>query len=435
MDNAVQRTLLAPWPQVYDSELRGGGDGRSHMICSSGRRFKLHTSLVVCVALVACSSTPKRKPVPPELYGQAEWLKGKAIRAYGEEPSQEFLEDMVSAGNAMREERTRYLDANGEISVLALSGGGSDGAFSAGLLNGWTASGTRPVFVQVTGVSTGALIAPMAFLGEAYDEALKDAYTNVTSKDIYAERSTLDVVTGTDAVADSTPLQRIIEKQIGPKEIEAIATEHRRGRRLYIGTTNMDARRFVVWNIGAIANTDHPDRLTLVRKILLASASIPIMFPPVYFDVTANGETYDEMHGDGGVVSHVFFTGLLFSVPQVLAGLEDDQDIAPLNLYVVRNGQLRHHYQPIEEPSLGPIAATTISTMIRAQGLGDLLRIYLLTKDQLNYRLAYIPHDFTPRSEGQFDKDEMNRLYQLGYHLAKDGYKWQAGFPQLERSQ
>ncbi len=403
------------------------------MICGRDRWSSLRAALVVSVLLTACSSTPTRRPVPPELYGQVEWLKGKAIRAFGEEPSQEFLEDMITAGNALRQERTRYLDANGEISVLALSGGGSDGAFSAGLLNGWTASGTRPVFLQVTGISTGALIAPLAFLGEEYDDVLKDGYTNITSEDVFEKRSALEVVTGSDAVADSTPLQRILEKQIGQKEIDAIAAEHRRGRRLYIGTTNMDARRFMVWNIGAIANTDHPDRLVLIRKILLASASIPIMFPPVYFDVTANNETYDEMHADGGVVTHVFFTGLLYSIPQVLAGL-DGKRTPPLNLYIVRNGQLRHHYQPVEKPSIGPIAATTVSTMIRAQGLGDLLRIYHFTKDQLNYRLAYIPHDFTPRSEGQFDRDEMNRLYQLGYHLAKDGYKWQEGFPMMERS-
>src|SRR5262249_6152797 len=153
---------------------------------------------------------------------------------------------------------------------LAISGGGDNGAFGAGLLNGWTRAGTRPTFKLVTGVSTGALIAPFAFLGPAYDETLKMIYTSVSLKDIATERWILDVFFG-DAMADTAPLAALVKRTVTQEVLDAIAAEYAKGRMLLIGTTNLDARRAVVWNVTEIAATHRPDALDLVHKILLAS--------------------------------------------------------------------------------------------------------------------------------------------------------------------
>src|SRR5262245_3904543 len=188
---------------------------------------------------------------------------------------------------------------------LAISGGGENGAFAAGLLNGWTEAGTRPEFSLVTGVSTGALSAPFAFLGPAYDQQLKEVYTTITAKDVMEARGIFAAIWN-DAMADSAPLQNLVAKYVTEDMLKAIAVEYRKGRGLFIITTNLDARRRVVWNIGKIAEYGTPEALELVRKILVASAAIPGAFPPMMFDVEANGVKYQEMHVDGGASNQVF---------------------------------------------------------------------------------------------------------------------------------
>ena len=188
---------------------------------------------------------------------------------------------------------------------LAVSGGGANGAYGVGILLGWTAAGTRPEFALVTGISTGALIAPFAFLGPEYDARLKEAYTSMTTKDIAKPRSALGTL-NSDAATDTAPLKAHIARYVDQEVIDAIAREFRRGRRLFIGTTNLDAIRPVFWNIGYIAVSGRPDAGDLIRTILLASASIPAVFPPQYIPVEAGGKRYDEIHVDGGAVAQAF---------------------------------------------------------------------------------------------------------------------------------
>ena len=179
------------------------------------------------------------------------------------------------------------------------------GAFGAGLLIGWTKAGTRPEFNMVTGVSTGALSAPFAFLGSDYDEQLKAIYTTISTKDVVAERGFTDIIFN-DAMADTEPLRNLLAKFITADVVEAIGEEHKKGRRLFVGTVNIDAGRSVIWNLGAIANSDRPDKIELLHKVLRASASIPVAFPPVIFTVEKNGKNYEEIHVDGGTGSQVF---------------------------------------------------------------------------------------------------------------------------------
>jgi len=221
--------------------------------------------------------------------------------------------------------------------MLSLSGGGDNGAFGAGLLVGWTAHGDRPKFKLVTGVSTGALIAPLVFLGPEYDAALTDVYTNIDPSKIYEKRFVLAALTE-DALSDTTPLYETISRFIDATMIAKIAAEYEKGRLLLIQTTDLDAGRPVQWNIGAIAASGNPRALDLIRHILLASASIPAAFPPVMFDVEANGKPYQEMHVDGGAVSQAFLIppSVNLRVARARTGYQRKGVVA----YIIRNSRL-----------------------------------------------------------------------------------------------
>jgi predicted acylesterase/phospholipase RssA len=192
-----------------------------------------------------------------------------------------------------------------EHDYLVLSGGGGNGAFGAGLLAGWTAHGSRPEFQIVSGVSTGALIAPFAFLGPAYDGTLRDVYTRYSTEDLVESRSLLSIVRG-DAALSTARLRALIAHYLDDAVIAAIAAEGARGRSLFVGTTNLDAGRPVVWDITRIAAHGTPAARELIYDVILASTAIPGAFPPVMIQVEAHGLRYDEMHVDGGVTSQLF---------------------------------------------------------------------------------------------------------------------------------
>lgn len=196
------------------------------------------------------------------------------------------------------------LNAGHQFSILALSGGGEHGAFGAGLLCGWSESGRRPTFDVVTGVSTGALMAPFAFLGSAYDQRLKALYTEVSFHSILSG-SPLTGLFG-EAFTISRPLQRVIARQVDQSMLADVAAAHRQGRRLFVVTTNLDAQRAVLWNMGAIAASGQQSSLDLFRKVILASACVPGLFDPVLIESEANGRRFKEMHVDGGTAFALF---------------------------------------------------------------------------------------------------------------------------------
>jgi predicted acylesterase/phospholipase RssA len=196
------------------------------------------------------------------------------------------------------------------------------------------------MFKLVTGISTGALIAPFAFLGPDYDEKLKSAYTTIESKDVFKFRSLFNIP-GNESFAETDPLADMVESFITVELLRDVAKEHMRGRRLYIGTTDMDAQRLVIWNMGAIAVSERPNNLEIFQKVLLASASIPGVFPPVYFEVEVDGQRYDEMHTDGGTITQVFFHyGILDLVAAVKEGGMKTPGLVRSNIYIIRNGKL-----------------------------------------------------------------------------------------------
>jgi hypothetical protein len=343
-------------------------------------------------------------------------------------------ENLISRVNlaGMPNVRTGYFQYNPDIrksiadscdcSFLALSGGGANGAFGAGVLCGWTQSGTRPNFQIVTGISTGALIAPFAFLGPDYDDKLKKGYTTIESENIFKPRGPWGILEMflNESYAETKPLENLIKQLITEKEIAAIAKEYAKGRRLYIGTTNLDLQEFIIWDMGAIAASNNTESLTIFRKVMLASASIPGAFPPVYFDVETGGEKYDEMHVDGGVMVQVFEYGLLFETLKT-SGIRLNK---PCSIYVIMNNKIEPEYEPIPRDSL-KIIDRSLSTLMKANSWIDLNRIYnLAQKDGVVFNYTSIQENYIPLDKTPFSKTEMNKLFTIGFDLAKNGPVW-----------
>jgi hypothetical protein len=306
------------------------------------------------------------------------------------------------------------------VNFLALSGGGDDGAFGAGVLCGWTARGTRPEFDVVTGVSTGALTAPFAFLGPRYDAALKDVFTQSNTKDI-AVLHPMRGLLGGDSLASNAPLAKVIAHYVDEAFLAEVAEEHRKGRRLLIGTTNLDAERPVIWNMGEIAASGRPEALDLFRKVLLSSAAIPAVFPPGFIEVSAGGATYDEMHVDGGATREVFLVPTQFMAKTVDRRLGID----PIRrAYIIRNGRVAPEYKAVKARTLS-IAGRAVSSLIKSQGVGDLNELYMFARrNGIDYNLAYIPADFPDTSTQAFDPVYMTKLFDIGFNAGRAGYPW-----------
>ena len=277
---------------------------------------------------------------------------------------------------------------------------------------------------MVTGVSTGALTAPFAFLGEEYDVQLKTVYTTLDTSRVFFRRSIFAIIRG-DSVADNTPLLRMLEEYVDDEMIAAIAREYRKGRSLFIGTTNLDAGRGVIWNIGRIADTGHPDVRELIHQIMLASAAIPGVFPPAYIKVQSpDGTIYDEMHVDGGTSSQMFLYPARLNWAELVQILQVE---GVPTAYVIRNSSLESQYKPVRA-RLTDIAGKSVSTLIRTQGVGDAFRIAALAnRDGVDLNLTWIPAE-APKNPGSeiFDSQYMTGLFEYGYQRAIDGSVWTA---------
>jgi predicted acylesterase/phospholipase RssA len=368
-----------------------------------------------------CATLFKYNAPPPSVENQVQIPGIPGVRAWGDEPSPALMQ---SAKESIEQEKAaNHGHLEPVIYGLALSGGGQDGAFGAGVLCGWTKSGTRPNFKLVTGISTGSLIAPFAFLGSAYDDKLKHNYTTISDKDIYKAHKPLAIILSVvnikhlPSLTENKPMEELVAKLIDENLLAAVAAEHRKGRRLLIGTTQMDAQRLVIWNRGAIANSGNPKALELFRKIMVASASIPAFFPPQYFDVEAAGKNYLEMHVDGGVQAEVMLYENAIK-PFSVAGQRERK------LYIIRNEQVYPSYKYVK-PELKSIASRAVDSLLKSQGIGDLYRLYAYAKrDSLDYNLAFIPKDFHATPHSEFDTAYMNALFQVGYNMACCGYPW-----------
>ena len=309
--------------------------------------------------------------------------------------------------------------------VLAVSAGGPNGAYGAGFLKGWSKEGSRPNFKIITGVSSGAIIACCAFLGKDYDDLLEKFFTTTSTKDIMRKNNFFGILFG-NSFMSSAPLAKKISAIVDEKLIAKVAEEHRRGRRLFIGTVNLDAQEFIVWDMGALACKGGPDSVKMFQKILLASTAMPMAFPPIYFKVSsATGELYDEMHVDGGAMREVFY------IEQLTKNMAAAAKVSGINLskykpqiYILSTSRMSPNRQQIKN-NLIDIGTRSFNTLEAAAYNGDIYRIFVFAKTRgLDFNLAYIPDDFKPHPKEAFDTKEMQRLFSCGYDDAINGYKW-----------
>ena len=384
------------------------------MAATRSVRLMLVAAAAAQLAIAGCS-TPSRLPAVP----RASALQAHSpVRFLVARETESFT---AEAQSAVAKERA-WLASQGAgpelppAYFLAISGGRDNGAFGSGVLNGWTASGTRPEFKVVTGVSTGALIAPFAFMGSKYDYVVKKVYTTTAQKDIFKKRG-ITALLFCDSMADTIPLATLIGSYVTREFLDEIAAEYAKGRILLVGTANLDSLEPVIWNMTAIAASQDPGSMELFRRILLASASIPGAFPPVMIDVNLGGTSYQEMHVDGGTMAQVFLYPPSISVANTVQRKRV--------LYIIRNARLDADWASTDRRTM-TIAMRAIESLTTTQGIGDLYRIYATAqRDGLDYNLAFIPPTFNTPHREMFDTTYMQSLYEVGFEAAKAGYPWQ----------
>jgi hypothetical protein len=292
---------------------------------------------------------------------------------------------------------------------LVLSGGGADGAFGSGVLNGWSQAGTRPEFAVVTGISTGGLIATFAFLGSGKDENLRQHYTSITAADIFE-------IGGTgESLFDTWPLKSLIAKQITAEVLAEVAAEHRRGRRLFVVTSNLDAERSVVWNMGAIAAQGGEPALKLYRQVLLASASLPGMFPPVAIDTDAKGKSLQELHAEGGL------GGPFFVAPRSLLSRAKSANLPVTELYIVLNSKIAPDFYMTQRNTAG-VLARSIAVALKAVMRSEINFIHAIAqRDGFGFNVAFVEDEFAKKARGPFDTDYMKALFERAVERGREG--------------
>jgi hypothetical protein len=310
------------------------------------------------------------------------------------------------------------------IDMLVLSGGGSHGAWGAGVLRGWRDNQQNPrpkQFRVVTGVSTGALLATYAFLGEPEDDALLgQVYTNVVTKDIYRKKF-LPFAIFSDSISSSAPLEHLIAAHITSNTLTRVAAGHKEGRGLYVGTVNLDSGKLVIWDLGKIASSNN---LQLYREVVLASASIPLMVSPVKID--------GNLYVDGGVREQMFFDSKFFPSfkhSDLEAG-ESPREHPKLNLHVIVNSKLGVNTNCVGDCLL-EIVPRTLDVLLDANAFGDLYHLkYLLSLNHFgHFGLAAIPPDFEVTSSAVFDPVMMGKLYEKGAEFGRDRKNWPNRIP------
>ena len=362
---------------------------------------KLLAALALSSFLGACALTP-REPFTAAEQAAAAVPGFGPVRAWGDAPARDLARAVLGP------------IPSHDVNVLALSGGGAGGAFAAGLLDGWTRRGTRPSFDVVTGVSTGALIAPFAFLGSAYDATLARLYTGDGAGGVAEPANLIAIATG-DGLLDPGPLRRMVESYVTPEFLARVAAEHRRGRRLLVVSTNLDAQRPVVWDMGAIAASPNPEAAALFRDVLVASASVPAVFPPVMIAAAAGGRAIREMHVDGVATAQIFIR------PDMIAAAAPRRRV---HVWAVVNNTLPPEFAVTAKGTL-PIAYRSLSTVFKAQAAAEVTAASETARRLgQDFELAYIDRAVPFDPAAPFGASYMDKAFAIGMGEAADGSVW-----------
>jgi predicted acylesterase/phospholipase RssA len=367
--------------------------------------------LLVFVAGVLTNCSPPPRAAYSESDAKAATVPGFSnIRMWADAPSQDFIRSAL---------RPRPQPGQ-PFTYLALSGGGGEGAYGAGVLAGWTASGKRPPFTIVSGVSTGALIAPFAFLGPRYDGLLKQLYTNGIAETFVENPKPLQALFG-PALFSQQPLRDAVREYINQDLLNAIAAENTKGRRLLVVTTDLDSDRPVVWDMGAIAATRSPKALGLFQDVITASASIPVVFPPTLIEATANGHSFKEMHVDGTVTTPVFtFPDNFLLRPDSVPRPNGPQP----ELFIVMNNRIEPTFHVVEDTTTR-VATRSFATKNKQDTRGILFATYeLARRNHLAFNLTYIDKSIPETDATGFGTAYMRSLYANGYDKGRGGDFW-----------
>jgi len=389
--------------------------------------FLITFLLMSALSIQGCATMCPRKALPLDFTGKVTINGMPDIRTDIDDPDPVVMQKSLI--DSFKEEDKNAYPTNEHgvriYPVLAVSGGGANGAYGAGLLRGWSREGSRPLFKIITGVSSGSIIALYTFLGKDYDDQLEKFFTTTSTKDVMRKKNIFFVLFG-DSLMSSAPMAKKISSIMDGKVMAKVAEEHKRGRRLFVGTVNLDAQEFVVWDMGALACKGGSDSLKMFRKILLASCSLPMTFPPVHFKVSSETAVpYDEMHVDGGTIRGVFYIDRLTKNMEGAAKLFgiDPSKYRP-KIYILSNAYMSPIREQVKDDLMG-ISIRALDTVVAAANNGDIYRLYAVAKRRgLDFNLAYIPADFKPNPKELFDKNDMQRLFKRGYDDAINGYKW-----------
>ena len=375
----------------------------------------------IAVFVYGCAS-----PRPPALpYSESGRLPWGALDLDIENDYSEY-----TIRHSMGEALKKKLEANRGDStipynILTLSGGGAGGAYGAGILYGWKVHGDLPQFDIVTGISTGSIMASFAFLGGDSIDRLKHIFTTLKTEHLYT--SSLLSWFSKASINDPTPLKQQLIEGIDEAFLARIAAEHKKGRRLYMGTTNLDTGQLVVWDMGAIAASNRPDKAQRYRDIIYASSAMPILLPPQFIDVEVDEHTYYQMHVDGGLYSNVFMIGLLVNWGEVLELNANEISSFKPNLYIIANRKYRqrHAYSPVQLES-GEVIGSLL--LVATDLLFDrtIYRLYeSVKKRNIKFHLATIPNESDLiESAMDFIPEEMQALFDLAYRQAVSSYPW-----------
>ncbi|MBN9520640.1 patatin-like phospholipase family protein [bacterium] len=375
----------------------------------------MRTALLLVTVALAVPGCARHHCVPPELAKQQLTELGCGTDLHApvgatrlREMEAEFRQKTAAAAPAAR-----------PYQFLVLSGGGMYGAFGIGVLDGWTDTGARPEFDAVTGISTGALMATFAFLGPRYDAQLYEAMVGIHRNELIGLRP---IPFLGDALFHNRPIRHRLERYITPQVIAEVAAAHAAGRRLYVGTTNLDTRRLVIWDMGEIASRGTPESVELYRTILLASASVPVAFPPVRIPVEVDGRHYEELHVDGGACDEVVFRPFMVADLNRANGIPGCVAPAGSVLYIVSNGKLYAEAACVR-PRILSLLNASFRSVIYGKSRDELYRIYLnCLETGVMFRATAVPQDlYLGGSGGGLDLDDetQTRLFQAGLELGR----------------
>ena len=391
--------------------------------------FLYYKQFVICTIILVvagCAQPVHHQPLSKEKYDfQHIADTGEGKRWWGDTKPLKLDEYLKKQAKALKQRFPSAVTAKDKSSApdfdsLTISGGGADGAFGAGILIGWTKSGKRPEFELVIGTSTGAVIAPFAFLGPKYDATLYKIYSQLTKDKVYSSQ-VISGLLGGSSFADTKSLKQQIDKFITLELIKAIAQEHRKARDLMVVTTHFDAMRPMIWDIGAIASEENEEAVLKIRKIILASASIPVYFPPVTFERQMNGQSYTELHVDGSLTRNAFAYPAQINISYIekVQGL-----IFNRNIYVIQNSNSKIQFEE-SKTDLSSIALRSILGLLQDKINSDIERIYYLSqRDKLNFNMIEIPSSFVADKAIEFDTEYINKLLDLGTKLGESGNFW-----------